>query len=112
MEIKEKLNKDVAKLVAMKDFEARLVGLLDKIRAESLEKLKYNEYKLSKLMAVILHHESRNESSDVVLSDLCRELQMVITEKADDDPRYALCSGDVDNPEHSGQDAVNSSSSR
>jgi hypothetical protein len=111
MEIKEQLNKDISKLAAIKDFEARLIGLLDKIRSESLEKLKFYEYKLSKLMAVILHHQSRSESAERVLADLCMELQMVITEKVDDDSRYALRSRNVDSAEQPGTHASDSGAS-
>ena len=103
--LKKKLNEDVVKLVKMRDIESRLVSVLNRIRRESLEKLKWYESQQSKLLAIVMHHKSRSELPDVVMPELCQDLVRALAETPDDDTGHVVSGGDVDDVERRTDDA-------
>ena len=100
--IRDKMVEKSAKIVAVKEYESRLAAVLTKIREESLQKLKWYDNQFSKLLAIILLHESRSDlvpDASSAFYELTAELKSVLTEVPDDCARHDLSSGHVDSSE-------------
>jgi hypothetical protein len=100
--VKEKLIERSAKIVSVKDYESRLAAILAKIREESLEKLKWYENHHGKLLAIVLHHESRSDlvpDPTTAFYELTTELKAALAETPDDCSGHDLSSGFVDSSE-------------
>lgn len=94
--VRDKLITDSAALLRVRDVEARFQALLGKIRTESLDKLKWYKHRDSKLLAIVLSHESRSEAAHDVLPELVLELKSALSEAPDDTAGHGHTSGDVD----------------
>lgn len=103
--IRAKATKDISKLVELKDYESRLRALLDKIRHESLAKLKWYKGHMHKIAAIVAYHQARDEDAHVVLPEMCRELLRAISETPDDDPGHDLLGGHVDHVKYRSDNA-------